>query len=83
MNKVKGNIKVNIIRFTWLMVSTRSQRLEDLAIITGAKVMNEELGDDLDLIQPDCLGEVVKSVTDDRTTVLNNWSSYSRIRRKT
>jgi len=32
--------------------------------------MNEELGDDLDLIQPDCLGEVVKSVTDDRTTVL-------------
>jgi len=32
--------------------------------------MNEELGDDLDLIQPDCLGEVVKSVTDNRTTVL-------------
>tara|TARA_R100000935_G_C2775870_1_gene139624 strand:- start:214 stop:867 length:654 start_codon:yes stop_codon:yes gene_type:complete len=32
--------------------------------------MNEELGDDLDLIQPDCLGEVVKSVTDSRTTVL-------------
>jgi len=32
--------------------------------------MNEELGDDLDLIQPDCLGEVVKSVTNNRTTVL-------------
>jgi chaperonin GroEL len=28
------------------------------------------LGDDLDRIQPDCLGEVVKSVTDNRTTVL-------------
>ena len=32
--------------------------------------MNEELGDDLDLIRQDCLGEVVKSVTDNRTTVL-------------
>ena len=32
--------------------------------------MNEELGDDLDLLQPDCLGEVVKSVTNNRTTVL-------------
>ena len=48
----------------------KNQTLDDLALITGARVMNEELGDDLDLIQPDCLGEVVKSVTDDRTTVL-------------
>ena len=69
MNKVKGNIKVNIISPP-AHGKYRSQTLDDLALITGAKVMNEELGDDLDLIQPDCLGEVVKSVTDDRTTVL-------------
>ena len=69
MNKIKGNIKVNIID-TPGFGPTKMDTIEDLAILTGAKVMNEELGDDLDLIQPDCLGEVVKSVTDNRTTVL-------------
>ena len=69
MNKVKGNIKVNIINPPGFG-PTKSDTMEDLAILTGAKVINEELGDDLDLIQPDCLGEVVKSVTDSRTTVL-------------
>ena len=69
MNKVKGNIKVNIIDPPGFG-KDRLDTIEDLAILTGAKVINEELGDDLDLIQPDCLGEVVKSVTDSRTTVL-------------
>tara|TARA_A100001201_G_scaffold2131_11_gene5328 strand:- start:280 stop:1839 length:1560 start_codon:yes stop_codon:yes gene_type:complete len=69
MNKIKGNIKVNIIDLPGFG-PTKMDTVEDLAILTGAKVMNEELGDDLDLIQPDCLGEVVKSVTDNRTTVL-------------
>ena len=69
MNKIKGNIKVNIIDLPGFG-PTKMDTIEDLAILTGAKVMNEELGDDLDLIQPDCLGEVVKSVTDNRTTVL-------------
>tara|TARA_X000001382_G_scaffold102899_1_gene77732 strand:- start:568 stop:1335 length:768 start_codon:yes stop_codon:yes gene_type:complete len=69
MNKVKGNIKVNIIDPPGFGAS-KADTIEDLAFLTGAKVMNEELGDDLDLIQPDCLGQVVKSVTDNRTTVL-------------
>jgi len=69
MNKVKGNIKVNIIDNPGFGASKRDT-IEDLALLTGAKVIDEELGDDLDLIQPDCLGEVVKSVTDNRTTVL-------------
>ena len=69
MNKVKGNIKVNIIDNPGFGASKRDA-IEDLALLTGAKVIDEELGDDLDLIQPDCLGEVVKSVTDNRTTVL-------------
>ena len=30
--------------------------LEDLAMLTGATIVNEELGDDMDLIQPDLLG---------------------------
>jgi len=69
MNKVKGNIKVNIIDPPGFG-PTKRDSIEDLALLTGATVMDEELGDDLELIRPDCLGEVVKSVTDNRTTVL-------------
>lgn len=68
-NKVKGNIKVNIID-TPGFGNTKEDTLEDLAILTGAKVISEQLGDDLDLIDPSVLGRVVKSVTDSKTTVL-------------
>ena len=68
-NKVKGNIKVNVIDLPGFG-PTRQDTTEDLAILTGAKVINEELGDDLDLIQPDILGQAIKSVTDDKNTVL-------------
>jgi len=69
MNKVKGNINVNIIDPPGFGPH-KSDTIDDLALLTGAKVINEELGDDLDLIQPDCLGEVSKSVTDSKNTVL-------------
>ena len=69
MNKVKGNINVNIIDNPGFG-PTKQDATEDLGILTGAKVISEELGDDLDLIQPDCLGEVLKSVTDSKNTVL-------------
>ena len=69
MNKVKGNIKVNYIDPPGFG-PTKQSTLEDLAFLTGATIMDENLGDDLDLIKPDCLGEVQKSVTDDKTTVL-------------
>ena len=68
-NKVKGNIKVNIID-TPGFGPTRQETIEDLAILTGAKVINEELGDDLDLIDPSVLGEAIKAVTNDKSTVL-------------
>jgi chaperonin GroEL len=44
--------------------------MKDLAILTGAEVINEELGDDLDGISLDILGEVEKAVTDSKNTVL-------------
>ena len=69
MNKVKGNIKVNFIDPPGFG-PTKQSTLEDLAFLTGATIMDENLGDDLDLITVDCLGEVQKSVTDDKTTVL-------------
>ena len=68
-NKVKGNIKVNIVD-TPGFGPTRNESIEDLAILTGATVINEELGDDLDLIDISVLGEAIKSVTDDKSTVL-------------
>ena len=69
MNKVKGNIKVNYIDLPGFG-PTRQETTEDLALLTGATVMNEDLGDDLDLIKPDVLGEAVKCITDDKATVL-------------
>ena len=69
MNKVKGNIKINIIDLPGFG-PTKMDTVADLAFLVGAKVINEELGDDLDLITVDCLGEAYTSVTDDKTTVL-------------
>jgi len=69
MNKVKGNIKVNIVDLPGFG-PTKQDTCEDFAFLTGAKVINEELGDDLDLIDVSCLGEAHTAVTDDRNTVL-------------
>jgi len=68
-NKVKGNIKINIVDLPGFG-PTKQETIEDLAMLTGATVINEELGDDLDLIDPEVLGEVVKSVTNSRSTIL-------------
>ena len=69
MNKVKGNIKVNIVDLPGFG-PTKEDTCEDLAILVGATIMNENLGDDLDLIDINCLGEAYTAVTDDKTTVL-------------
>lgn len=68
-NKVKGNIKVNVVDLPGFG-STKQDTIEDLALLTGATVINEELGDDLDLIDINVLGEVLKSVTDSKSTIL-------------
>ena len=69
MNKVKGNIKVNIIDLPGFG-PTKKDTCEDLAVLTGAKVVNEELGDDLDGISIDILGEAEYATTDDNNTVI-------------
>ena len=69
MNKAKGNIKANIIDPPGFSL-TRRDLLEDIAAITGATVISEEMGDDLDLIDPSCLGQAVKAVTDNNNTVI-------------
>ena len=69
MNKVKGNIKVNIVDLPGFG-PTKQDTVADLAFLVGAKVINEELGDDLDLIDASCLGEAYTAITDDKNTVL-------------
>ena len=69
MNKVKGNIKVNIVDLPGFG-PTKEDTVADLAFLVGAKVINEQLGDDLDLIDRDCLGEAYTAITDDKNTVL-------------
>jgi len=69
MNKVKGNIKVNIVDLPGFG-PTKQDTVQDLAFLTGATVINEELGDDMDLITVDCLGRAKKAVTNDKNTVI-------------
>ena len=69
MNKVKGNIKVNIIDLPGFG-PTKQDTMQDLAFLTGATVINEELGDDMDLITIDCLGKADKAVTNAKNTVI-------------
>ena len=69
MNKMKGAIKVNVIDAPTYGIS-KQQMLEDLSLLTGATIINEDLGDDMDMIQPEHLGSCVKSVTSHQDTVL-------------
>ena len=81
MNKVKGNIKVNIVDLPGFG-PTKKDSTEDLAILTGATVINEELGDDLDMITPDYLGEVEYATTDDRHTVITLGDTPANIKER-
>ena len=69
MNKIKGNIKANVIAppgFNFW----KKDFLDDIAAVTGATHINEEYGDDIDLITPDMLGECERAVSDSKSTVL-------------
>ena len=69
MNKMKGNIKVNVINAPTYGVN-KQQVLQDLSLLTGATIINEDLGDDMEMIQVDHLGTCLKSVTSHEDTVL-------------
>ena len=69
MNKKKGNIKVNIVDAPVYGISKKDV-LSDLCAVTGATLVNEDLGDDMDVIQPEHLGSCIKSVTNHEETIL-------------
>ena len=69
MNKVKGNIKVNVIAAPVYGVN-KLNTLKDLSLITGATIINEDLGDDMDLISEDHLGTCYKAVSTSAETII-------------
>ena len=69
MNKAKGNIKVNIIDAPVYGISKKDV-LSDLCAVTGATLINEDLGDDMDIIEPEHLGSCLKSITNHEETIL-------------
>tara|TARA_R100001443_G_scaffold22252_1_gene34442 strand:+ start:844 stop:2406 length:1563 start_codon:yes stop_codon:yes gene_type:complete len=78
MNKIKGNIKVNVIDAPIYGVN-KKETLEDLALLTGATVINEDLGDDIDLIQPEQLGECIKSISSEHETILHTHEANEEV----
>ena len=69
MNVNKGNIKANIIDSPDFGIN-RKETLQDFAALTGATVINEDLGDDIDLIDVSHLGTCLKAVTTREDTVI-------------
>ena len=69
MNKIKGNIKVCVVDAPTYGF-TKKEKLEDLAMMTGATVINEDLGDDMDLIEPIHLGRAKKSISGQYDTII-------------
>jgi len=68
-NKVKGVLKVNVIDVPGFG-PTKQDTVQDLALVTGATVISEELGDDMDFIDISMLGQVDRAVTNQTKTII-------------
>jgi chaperonin GroEL len=69
MNKMKGNIKVNVVDPPAFGLR-RQEILEDLALLTNSQIIDENLGDDLNTIQVDYLGTCLKTTTTNDQTII-------------
>ena len=69
MNKMKGNIKINIVDPPVFGIR-RKEILEDLSLLTNAQIINENLGDDLNTIEIDYLGTCSKVTTNENQTII-------------
>jgi chaperonin GroEL len=69
MNKMKGNIKVNVIDAP-IYGMNRKEVLQDLCDVTKATLINEDLGDDMDIVNIDHLGYCNKVVTSHEDTII-------------
>jgi chaperonin GroEL len=78
MNKIKGNIKVNVIDAPTYGIS-KKELLDDLSMLTGATIINEDLGDDLDMFQPEYFGTCIKSITSHEETILHTGETTEQV----
>ena len=69
MNKIKGNIRVNVVEPPAFGLR-RKEILEDLALLTNSQIINEDLGDDLNTIEVDYLGTCLKTTTSNDQTII-------------
>lgn len=69
INKVKNNFKVNIIDAP-AQGPFRQEKMDEIAAITGATIVDERLGDDAELIDLDFLGKCEKSTTSNGETLI-------------
>jgi chaperonin GroEL len=69
MNNNKNNLKACVIPAPTHGVN-RKEMFDDLALLTGATVINENLGDDLDLIGVEHLGRCLKSTSTLQSTTI-------------
>jgi len=78
MNVVKGVLKVNVIDAPTYGIN-RKDILDDLALLTNATVINEDLGDDMDLIQPEFFGECKSSISTENKTLIKVYEPVEEV----
>jgi len=78
MNKIKGNIKVNVIDAPVYGVN-KLNTLQDLSLITGATIINEDLGDDMEMLAEEHLGHCDKIVTNNIETIIQRKSLATEV----
>ncbi len=79
MNVRNKNIKANIIDSPDFGIN-RKQTIQDLAMLTGATVINEDLGDDMDLIDIHHLGTCKRSETTGHETIIQVETMSSEVK---
>ena len=79
VNKLRGTIKVCAVKAP-AFGDRRKAILEDLAILTGARVITEDLGIKLENVQPEDLGSAKRViVTKDNTTIVEGGGAAKTI----
>ena len=70
VNKARGVLSVNVVAPEGVGLN-RFELLEDLAIMTGSILVSDETGNDFTAIDESFLGQVKKSVSTDKETILS------------
>ncbi len=79
VNKLRGTFNVLAIKAPGFG-DRRKQMLEDIAILTGGKVISEEVGLKLDMTEPDMLGQAGKVIaTKDFTTIVDGQGNKEEV----